>query len=429
VRVLVLSNLYPPDVVGGYEIGCGQVVEALRARGHEVRVLTSAPRRPVPHDPTIRRNLKLTEIWSRYLFEHGHAVTAHLNQNESHRINAANVHALLAELDEFRPDVVYPFMLVGVGGLGLMACLEYLGVPWVWHLMDDLPRLLCEAAGTVPPALAREFRRHLGGGRFLACSRQLVDEIERAGFPISENVRIVPNWVAGPQATPRERYLEGGRLRVAAAAGVLDRRLDKGIDLVIESAARLRDLGHEDFLVDIYGRETDGHFDTLIAARDLRGHVTLRGPRPHAELVRSLADYDVFAFPTHAREPFAFAALEASARGCVPLMSEACGNAEWMMHGVHVLKSPRTPEAFARAFASILDRRVDLASIGRRGGAVVRRDFHLDAIAPRIESALAAAASIPRAGPVGRPEDAYRLALLAERLSRVLVQESLRQSA
>jgi glycosyltransferase involved in cell wall biosynthesis len=429
VKILVLSNLYPPDMLGGYELGCRQAVEALRARGHDVRVLTAAPRRPVPHEPGVRRNLKLTEIWSRYLFERGHAVTAHLNQAESHRVNAANVHALLAELDEFRPDVVYAFMLVGVGGLGLMACLEYLGVPWVWHLMDDLPRLLCEAAGRVPPELAREFLRHLGRGRYLACSRQLVDEIERAGFPISEQVQVVPNWVAGETGPPRAEYLQGGVLRVASAAGVLDRRIDKGIDLVIESAARLRDRGHSNFVVDIYGQEADGYFDTLIAARDLRRHVTIRGPRPHAELLGLLAGYDVFAFPTHAREPFAFAALEASARGCVPLMSAVCGNAEWVVHGVHALKAPRTSEAFADALEAILDGRVDLAGIGARGGAVVRRDFHLDAIVVAIEGALADAAASPRPGPVGRPDDAYRLAMLAERLGKVIIQESLRQSA
>jgi hypothetical protein len=38
---MVISNLYPPYYVGGYEIGCQDAVEALKARGHEVKVLTS----------------------------------------------------------------------------------------------------------------------------------------------------------------------------------------------------------------------------------------------------------------------------------------------------------------------------------------------------------------------------------------------------
>src|SRR5687768_14191238 len=41
MRLLVVSNLYPPHHLGGYEMACELAVERLRARGHEVRVLTS----------------------------------------------------------------------------------------------------------------------------------------------------------------------------------------------------------------------------------------------------------------------------------------------------------------------------------------------------------------------------------------------------
>ena len=41
MRILVISNFYPPHIIGGYEIGCRDIVEALRSRGHEVSVLTS----------------------------------------------------------------------------------------------------------------------------------------------------------------------------------------------------------------------------------------------------------------------------------------------------------------------------------------------------------------------------------------------------
>jgi glycosyltransferase involved in cell wall biosynthesis len=41
VRILVISNLYPPAVRGGYEAECAGVVEHLRERGDEVTVLTS----------------------------------------------------------------------------------------------------------------------------------------------------------------------------------------------------------------------------------------------------------------------------------------------------------------------------------------------------------------------------------------------------
>jgi hypothetical protein len=41
MRVLIVSNLYPPHYIGGYEIRCAQVAEALQRAGHEAKVITS----------------------------------------------------------------------------------------------------------------------------------------------------------------------------------------------------------------------------------------------------------------------------------------------------------------------------------------------------------------------------------------------------
>ena len=41
MKILVVTNLYPPYYRGGYEIRCAQVAEALHASGYDVRVLTS----------------------------------------------------------------------------------------------------------------------------------------------------------------------------------------------------------------------------------------------------------------------------------------------------------------------------------------------------------------------------------------------------
>src|SRR5947209_1549360 len=41
MKILVLTNLYPPHYVGGYELHCQTIVHALQKRGHTVDVLTS----------------------------------------------------------------------------------------------------------------------------------------------------------------------------------------------------------------------------------------------------------------------------------------------------------------------------------------------------------------------------------------------------
>ena len=196
------------------------------------------------------------------------------------------------------------------------------------------------------------------------------------------------------------------------------------MDVLIESAAMLRQLGHSNFSVDIYGKVTDGQCHHLIHMHGLESHVQLRGSRSQDELAAIFAKADVFAFPTRAREPFGFAPLEAAAQGCVPVISQTCGLAEWFLHGVHLIKARRSPESFAKTFASILQGTIDLEAIGRRSSAVIRREFHIDAIVPRIERTLASASRETRER-AGSADEAYRLALLAEKLSKVLIQESL----
>ncbi|HEV3167907.1 MAG TPA: glycosyltransferase family 4 protein [Isosphaeraceae bacterium] len=424
MKILVLSNLYPPDTIGGYERGCKQVVESLRARGHEVRVLTSAPRQtPVAPEPDVKRVFKLVDIWDHYDRQKSAPATLHLLERESNRVNAFNVHSLLTETEDFQPDIVYVWMLVGLGGLGLMACLHYLRVPWVWHLMDDVPLILCKASGKLVPTFVREFERQLRG-HWIPCSQQLVDEIETGGIRLYGSVEVIPNWIVGPRVEPRKAYLQDGQLRIVTTAGLIERQVDKGVDLLIEAAALLRDSGHDNFSIDIYGQVADPHFPALLRKHELTDRVQFCGSRTLAELMSLYPSYDLFAFPTRPREPFGFAPLEAAACGCAPLITQTCGISEWLVHGVHALKARRTAEAFARTLAEVLEGSIDLELIGRRVSAVVRRDFHIDTILPRIEEVLERASRKPRNG-AGKPADAYRMAMLAEKLDRVLIQEVL----
>lgn len=422
MRILVISNLYPPDALGGYEMGCRQVVDLLRARGHDVRVLTTAPRTPVATPPHVARALKLTDLWVGYHLDRSTKVNYLLEEAGSHRVSAFNVHALLGELENFDPDVVYVWMLTGIGGLGLMGALHHMRMPWVWHLMDDVPATLCQLGGKVVPALAKQVEQQLRGN-VLACSQQLVDEIERRGVRLGGEVEVLPNWVAGPLPTLRTSYYKADRpLRIVASAAHISRDYDKGMDLLIKAAARLRDEGRDQFSLDIYGQVTDSFYGNLIKSFRVGDLVTLRGGLTQAELIARYQDYDVFAFPARFREPCAFAPLEASPSGCLPIMGQISGNSEWLVHGAHCFKVPRSVDGFASILGEILDGKIDIEPIARRAALAIRRDFHLDSLVPRIERTLQRAARQPRSGG-GTPEEVYRLAILAEKLTSVLIQE------
>jgi len=93
MKILVVTNLYPPHHLGGYELGCRDIVEKLRARGHTVRVLTSNFRNgemKTPDEAEVGRVLQ---------FNAGPSDPPHDKRAECGRL----AHAV----NSFSPDVVY----------------------------------------------------------------------------------------------------------------------------------------------------------------------------------------------------------------------------------------------------------------------------------------------------------------------------------
>ena len=434
MKILVLSNLYPPDFIGGYELCCRQVVDALLARGHEVRVLTSSPRTPCPMVDHVLRQFELSNCYDAHDVLNSVPLTHEMHEAKARWVNAHNVHVLADVLERFQPDVVYLWNLLGLGGLGLIGCLQYLDVPWVWYLGDCVPSMLCRNSSGTVPALAEQFSRRVKG-IYMPVSQRVADEIESAGVRLNGEVEMAPNWVLGEAPTSRDRYYRPGEKLRIVSAGQMGRH--KGIDLLIEAAALLRQQGYAHFSIDLFGKVSESSLAELPRTLGVDRHVTFRGVCSQEEVVERYRrhEYDVFAFPTWEREPFGCAPLEAAAHGCVIVMTQSCGISEWLVHDVHCLKTARTAAHLADVFGRMMQGAIALEPIARRASAVIWRDFHLDAILPRIELALRRAARqtchTARDAITNnkRSHDAYRLALLADKLSRALIHEQHLQAA
>src|SRR5256885_5249755 len=93
MRILVISNLYPPAVLGGYEVLCAETVSRL-AEQHEVTVLTS-DHGGVPSEPGVVRELAFLPDGDR---------------RNTLRAPAAALRAVKVTrrvLDEVRPELVF----------------------------------------------------------------------------------------------------------------------------------------------------------------------------------------------------------------------------------------------------------------------------------------------------------------------------------
>jgi glycosyltransferase involved in cell wall biosynthesis len=246
-------------------------------------------------------------------------------------------------------------------------------------------------------------------------------EIRATGVTLGDRVYVLPNWITGDPLPPRDRFFDGGELRMLTASGVLCE--PKGTHIVIRAAELLRDRGFANFSIDVYGSEQDSRFRNQLHEKRIAEFVRFRGARHHAELLALLPSYDLFLFPTWPREPFGFAPLEAAAAGCVPLVSADCGIAEWLIGGVDCLKANRDAEQFAQAIAAVLLGDIDLADLGRRAQVVAWREFHISKVGRAVEQLLVGAAA-EREHPAGDPAQFIALAGFAEALIQALVEEA-----
>ena len=126
MRILVVSNLYPPHVLGGYEILCAQVVERLRVRGHEVSVLTSDHGGP---DGTtgVERTLALETPFDRP------AERSRRRRREVTRHNATVTRDAIRRID---PDRVFVWSQLRLS-LGAAEAAEASGRPVAYTLNDE----------------------------------------------------------------------------------------------------------------------------------------------------------------------------------------------------------------------------------------------------------------------------------------------------
>lgn len=129
MKILVVSNLYPPHYVGGYELRCQHITEGLRQRGHDVQVLTSnhglvAGATP-PAEDRVERTLRVHGF-----FGHPWLGIGALRELEFHNNNV-----LRTAVERFQPDVIHVWNLGGISK-SLIFTLARLGRPTAYDISD-----------------------------------------------------------------------------------------------------------------------------------------------------------------------------------------------------------------------------------------------------------------------------------------------------
>ena len=392
MRVTVLTNLYPPDVLGGYELLARDVVEALERRGHTVDVLTTGDGSEAGR---VLRTLRLARRFGQP------AGRDRLRHAVAGALNASAVRRYLHTRG--RPDVVLVMSLRRLG-LAPLRALQEAGVPAVLTVNDDWPVAFGARRDARP-------RTRLGAlmDELLVPSRTwrgiepaavvwLSDAVRRtaraAGVPLDSGV-VQPQGVDLSLFTPRPprpmrprpRLLFVGRLHPSKAP-----------DVALDALAALEKRGVWATLTLAGAADEPAYLSALRRrARELRvdGRVTWAGQVPRERLPMLYRDADALLFASKLEhEGQGLTYLEAMACG-LPVAASPSGGARDFLerHEASLLVKACTGEAFAEALEALHSDEAAQEALVRRALDIVREHASLDAYVHRLEDLLRSVAT------------------------------------
>ncbi len=401
MKILVISNLYPPHEIGGYELRCRDVVERLRSAGHDIRVLTS------DHHVQGRTEIDQPHV-ARRLRVHGMYGHPWLSIQKLHTLEKHNHLALSDELANFQPELVHVWNMGGISK-SLLLRLEAATTPVVYDISDhwiarsmradvwlgwwNTPRgpaatLIRSALGAL--GIRRAISRTtptaswdtLRFKRIYFCSAFMRDHTASRGWPVSHASVIhcgidTADFAEKSDHSSFSKLLWVGRLAE-----------DKDPLTAVRALAACDD---QSLTLDLYGHGDADYIaalDAEIQSLGLAGRVS-RKSAPAAEMRKLYAQYDALIFTSNWGEPFALTPLEAMSSGLPVITSLDGGQKELARHGENCLiAEAANPQLYATRIAELAadpDQRAAIAATALREA---RERFDIGVITSQIESFL-----------------------------------------
>lgn len=397
LRICVVSNYYPPFFIGGYELGCKDIVEALKDRGHEIRVLTSTYGLEKPeHDGEVYRWLRIGEWWIPNSFK---GLVALLTKER------ANLQAFKRLCRHFQPHLVYVWNPVGIS-LSVVSVCQQLGLPVCYFVSD-----YWLGKWETDPGYAI-WQRRAALGLFWKGVLSVLSAIKVARSPTPPELRNIQfaSECIKRQARSEGKLVSGAKvihwgvdtdaLKYTEKSICLKRLLyvgqvvpHKGVHTAIEAVKLLIESGHTSTMLTIAGGSVVPQYEAeirrLIASLQLEKHVYFTGQVPRERLLSIYNEHDILIFPSIWAEPFSITLLEAMASGLAAVATPTGGSTEILQDGVNALVFQKENAQDCAACVARLFGNNDLFSAIRRNARrTVEQKHNINLMVDRIESSL-----------------------------------------
>jgi glycogen synthase len=394
MRILVLSDLYPPYYMGGHEIQCKVIADGLSKRGHEVYVLTSKYGLDVQNiDNNIYRSLY-------YLGDK--------DVKENNRRSVQIKIALLGRLNylitkkvikHLKPDIIYSGQISDISIFPMKVIQSY-NIPILHHLGNYFFVELVEMCILGKNLLKRFYRKRIHGfkniddfdfNHILVVSKAVKKTYVEAGFS-ADNISIIPRGI--PSGLIKNEYnrnviLDGKKTKLLYV-GRLSR--EKGIETALKSVHHLiYKLGVRNLTLHIIGEGNEKYEEDIAFLSDslnLKDYVKFRGKLLYEEVLKEYSNYDMLLVPS-TLEAFPSIIIEAMSQGLPVIASKVGGIPEIVENEeTGLLVPPGDPKKLAQAVKKLVDNPSLYEKIIRNGIKLVKKEYTNEKIIEKIENYL-----------------------------------------
>ena len=336
MKIFIISNLFPPHYLGGYELLCKNVCDELAARGHELFVLTSDHKSSEESKAEqgiypVERLLKLYAPFGQ---------PAGMNYLARYRTTKTNYSSAMSSLSKFSPDVVFVWSQLRLT-LGAAYAAKDLGLEPIFTFNDDH---ICSYRARTTNWSAKQMAKYfavnllapkltVGGlnlNRSTSISKSIKEDIEEQGVAIAKTRIIYQGIPLSDFPLKKEPGLLSKETTKLLYAGQLHEY--KGVHTVIEAVAKLVKVGRKVELT-IAGSGNQGYeqrLESLVRELQLSETVNFIGRVKREQMHSLYTDHHIFVFPSIWREPFGLTHLEAMACGTTVVSTTNGGPGEFI---------------------------------------------------------------------------------------------------
>lgn len=391
MRILILSNFYPPADRGGWEQWAHEVAVAFSDRGHEIEVITSRYKRDeiLQHEANIYRELYLDNDLNYY--------RPRSFFFELYKHDKSNAEVLARRINHFKPDLVF---IWGMWQLNyqLAVLAEQLMLDKVayyfcgyWPIDQDphtafwtareanyLSEMLKKPARAIIPNLIRHQRSKAPEFRHVACVSQAVLDNLCDGGLVLPGARIIYGGIEIDNFPPRLKDNESGVKTLPVKmiyAGNFSAA--KGVDTAIEAITILaQHYRPGEFYLSLVGKghpDFESWIDEYVEKNSLGPYLKRLGWLKREDLLPMLADHDILLFPSRWQEPLARMMMEGLASGLALISTTTGGSKEILIDGENCLTfEAGDSRGLAIQVTRLLDDPELLTSLGLAGQEMAR---------------------------------------------------------